>query len=90
MKTIIDEHLWHVGGRGLNHETDAAIYLTASREDRMSNPLDPVRAAFDKAVGPHRKRQVLIDELKEPDVGKERRAQCYFSHSMDRNGEIFS
>ncbi len=41
----------------------------------MSSPLDPVRIAFDKAVGPHRKRQKLIAELKEPDVGKEHRAQ---------------
>ncbi len=41
----------------------------------MSNPLDPVRIAFDKAVGPHRKRQKLVTELKEPDVGKEHRAQ---------------
>ena len=30
--------------------------------------------AFDKAMAPHRKRQALIEELKEPDVGKERRA----------------
>lgn len=41
----------------------------------MSNPLAPVRIAFDKAVGPHQKRQVLMKELKESDVGKERRAQ---------------
>ena len=41
----------------------------------MSNPLDQVRIAFDKAVGPHRKRQKLMAELKEPDVGKEHRAQ---------------
>ncbi len=41
----------------------------------MSNPLDPVRIAFDKAVGPHRKRQRLVTELKETDVGKGRRAQ---------------
>ncbi|MGB6068201.1 MAG: hypothetical protein WBG50_25625 [Desulfomonilaceae bacterium] len=41
----------------------------------MSNPLDPVRSAFDKALGPHRKRQKLMVELKETDVGKERRAQ---------------
>ncbi len=41
----------------------------------MSNPLDPVRIAFDKAVGPHRKRQKLKAELKETDVGKDRRAQ---------------
>ena len=39
----------------------------------MSNPLDPV--AFDKAVGPYRKRQKLMAELKEVDVGKDRRAQ---------------
>ncbi len=41
----------------------------------MSNPLDPVRVAFDKAVGPHRKRQKLVTELKETDVAKTRRAQ---------------
>lgn len=41
----------------------------------MSNPLDPVRIAFDKAVGPYRKRQKLMAELKEADVGKDRRAQ---------------
>jgi len=41
----------------------------------MSNPLDSVRTAFDKAVGPHRKRQNLMAQLKEPDVGKDRRAQ---------------
>lgn len=41
----------------------------------MSNPLDPVRIAFDRAVGPHRKRQKLMTELKEADVGKEHRAQ---------------
>jgi hypothetical protein len=41
----------------------------------MSNPLDPVRIAFDKAVGPHLKRQNLMADLKEADIGKERRAQ---------------
>jgi len=41
----------------------------------MSNPLDSVRIAFDKAVGPYRKRQKLVTELKETDVGKARRAQ---------------
>ncbi|MGC8660815.1 MAG: hypothetical protein ACP5U1_17280 [Desulfomonilaceae bacterium] len=41
----------------------------------MSNPLDPVRIVFDKAVGPHQKRQNLIAILKEEDVGKDRRAQ---------------
>ncbi|MGO9566062.1 MAG: hypothetical protein ACLP5H_00835 [Desulfomonilaceae bacterium] len=41
----------------------------------MSNPLDPVRIAFDKAVGPYRKRHKLMADLKEADVGKERRAQ---------------
>ena len=41
----------------------------------MSNPLDPVRIAFDKAVGPYRKRQKLMADLKEADVGKDRRAQ---------------
>jgi hypothetical protein len=44
-------------------------------EVTMSNPLDHVRIAFDKAVGPHRKRQKLVTELKETDVGKDRRAQ---------------
>ena len=41
----------------------------------MSNPLDPVRIAFDKAVGPYRKRQKLMAELREPYVGKELRAE---------------
>jgi hypothetical protein len=41
----------------------------------MSNHLDPVRIAFDKAVGPYRKRQKLMAELREPDVGKNRRAE---------------
>ena len=39
----------------------------------MSNPLDPVRIAFDKAVGPYRKRQKMMADLKEADVGKEHR-----------------
>jgi hypothetical protein len=41
----------------------------------MSNPLDPVRIAFDKAVGPYRKRQKLMAELRESDVGKKLRAE---------------
>jgi len=41
----------------------------------MSNPLDPVRIAFDKAVGPFRKRQKIMAELKESEVGKELRAK---------------
>jgi hypothetical protein len=41
----------------------------------VSSPLDPVRIAFDKAVGPYRKRQKMMADLKEADVGKERRAQ---------------
>ena len=41
----------------------------------MSNPLDPVRIAFDKAVGPYRKRQKLMADLREPDIGKTRRAE---------------
>lgn len=41
----------------------------------MSNPLDPVRIAFDKAVGPYRKRHRMMADLKEADVGKERRAE---------------
>jgi hypothetical protein len=44
-------------------------------EATMTNPLDPVRAAFDKALGPFLKRQKIIAELKESDIGKERRAQ---------------
>jgi hypothetical protein len=44
-------------------------------EVTMSNPLDPVRISFDKAVGPYRKRYKLMADLKEADVGKERRAQ---------------
>lgn len=41
----------------------------------MNNPLDPVRIAFEKAVGPHQKRRNLIAILKEEDVGKGRRAE---------------
>jgi hypothetical protein len=41
----------------------------------MSNPLDPVRAAFESAVGPHAKRREITKELRETDVGKDRRAQ---------------
>ena len=41
----------------------------------MSTPLDPVRIAFDKAVGPYQKRHNWIAVLKEEDVGKERRAE---------------
>jgi hypothetical protein len=41
----------------------------------MSNHLDPVRIAFDKAVGPYRKRQKLMAELRESDVGKKLRAE---------------
>ncbi|MBI5572708.1 MAG: hypothetical protein HY914_22380 [Desulfomonile tiedjei] len=41
----------------------------------MSNPLDPVRRAFDKAVGPFRKRQKIMAELKESEVGKDLRAK---------------
>jgi len=41
----------------------------------MGNPLDPVRIAFDKAVGPYKKRQHLMADLKETDVGKDRRSQ---------------
>lgn len=39
----------------------------------MSDPLEPVRKAFEKARGPFRKRQTIMDELKESDVGKGRR-----------------
>ena len=41
----------------------------------MSNPLDPVRIAFDKAVGPFRKRQKIMAELKESEIGKDLRAK---------------
>jgi hypothetical protein len=41
----------------------------------MSNPLDPVRIAFDKAVGPYQKRRNLMAILKEENIGKERRAE---------------
>jgi len=44
-------------------------------EVTMKNPLDPVRIAFDKAVGPYRKRHKLMAELKETDVGKAQRAK---------------
>jgi hypothetical protein len=46
-----------------------------TEEVTMSNPLDPVRIAFDKAVGPHQKRQNLMAILKEEDVGKGRRSE---------------
>jgi len=45
------------------------------REVTMKNPLDPVRIAFDKAVGPYRKRHKLMAELKEADIGKAQRAK---------------
>ncbi len=41
----------------------------------MGNPLDPIRIALDKALGPFTRRQKLIQELREPDVGKEHRAK---------------
>jgi hypothetical protein len=41
----------------------------------MSDPLDPVRIAFEKAEGPYRKRQKLMVDLKEADVGKDRLEQ---------------
>ncbi len=49
--------------------------LTTNCEVAMSNPLDPVRIAFDKAVGPFRKRQKLMTQLRESDVGKSLRAE---------------
>jgi hypothetical protein len=52
----------------------------------MKNPLDPVRIAFDKAVGPYRKRHELMSELKETDVGKERREQ-YVKESAELEAE---
>ena len=41
----------------------------------MSDPLDQVRVVFEKAIGPYNKRQKIKDELKEPDVGKSKRAR---------------
>ena len=41
----------------------------------MSDPLEQVRVVFEKAIGPHNKRQKIIDELKEADVGKSKRAK---------------
>jgi histidinol dehydrogenase len=41
----------------------------------MDPALENVRKAFDKAVGPFRKRQEIMRELKEPDVAKVRRAE---------------
>jgi hypothetical protein len=41
----------------------------------MSDPFEPVRKAFESARGPFRKRQTIMDELKESDVGKGRRTQ---------------
>ncbi len=40
----------------------------------MVKGLDPVRTAFEKAVGPFRKRQKIMEELKGPEMGKSRRA----------------
>jgi hypothetical protein len=41
----------------------------------MSDPLDQIRVVFEKAIGPYNKRQKIKDELKEPDVGKSKRAR---------------
>jgi hypothetical protein len=41
----------------------------------MSDPLDPVRIAFEKVAGPYRKRQKLMIDLKEANVGKDRLEQ---------------
>lgn len=41
----------------------------------MSDPLEQVRVVFEKAIGPYNKRQKIMDELKEPDVGKSKRAK---------------
>ncbi len=41
----------------------------------MSDPLDQVRVVFEKAIGPYNKWQKIKDELKEPDVGKSKRAR---------------
>jgi len=41
----------------------------------MSDPLDQVRVVFEKAIGPYNKRQKIKEELKEPDVGKSKRAR---------------
>ena len=46
-----------------------------NKEETMSDPLDQVRVAFEKAIGPYNKRQKIKDELKEPDVGKSKRAK---------------
>jgi hypothetical protein len=41
----------------------------------MSDSMEPVRKAFEKARGPFRKRQAIMDDLKESDVGKARRSE---------------
>jgi hypothetical protein len=41
----------------------------------MSDPLEPVRVVFEKAIGPYNKRLRIMSELKEPDVGKSKRAK---------------
>jgi hypothetical protein len=41
----------------------------------MTDPLEQVRVVFEKAIGPYNKRQKIMDELKEPDVGKSKRAR---------------
>lgn len=41
----------------------------------MHDPLEQVRVVFEKAIGPYNKRQKIMDELKEPDVGKNKRAR---------------
>ena len=49
----------------------------------MNDPLEQVRVVFEKAIGPYNKRQRIIDELKEGDVGKSKRAKL-----VEEAGEI--
>lgn len=41
----------------------------------MKDQLSAVRDAFEKAMGPFRKRQKIVEDLKEPDLRKTRRAE---------------
>jgi hypothetical protein len=41
----------------------------------MSNPLDPVRIALNKAVEPNRKGRMLVGDLKEADLSKDPQPQ---------------
>jgi|GEM_PF-1643056 len=40
----------------------------------MVGELEPVRKAFEKAMGPFRKRKTILEVLKEAEVGKGRRS----------------